>query len=87
VGQKLVEPFFESGESFFSSEGFVVTVSSDDEVGFEVVEVLVEVAEVIGAGHEVDFVGRPGEVADGEFVIGVVLMKKSFEVAEAAFGV
>ena len=48
---------------------------------------LIEVAEVVGTGHEVDFIGGPCEVTDGEFVIGVVLVEKGFEMAVAAFGI
>ena len=75
MGEELVEAFLKSGETFFACEGFIVAIGSDDEVGFKVVEVLVEVAEVIGTGHEVHFVGWPGEVANGQFVLWVVLVK------------
>ena len=69
MGQERVEALFEGGEAFFASERFIEAVGCDDDVGFEVGEVLVEVAEVVGTRHQVHFVGRPGEVADREFVI------------------
>ena len=87
VGEELVEAFLESGEAFFSTEGFIVAVSCNDEVAFEVVEVLVKVAEVIWAGHEIDFISWPGKVTNGELMLRMVLVEKSFEVTEAAFGI
>jgi len=87
VGEELVEAFLESGEAFFSTEGFIVAVSCNDEVAFEVVEVLVKVAKVIGTGHEIDFISWPRKVANGELMLWMVLVEKSFEVTEASFGI
>ncbi len=69
MGKERVEALFEGGDSLFVVERFIESVGRDDDVGFEVGEVLVEVAEVVGTRHQVHFVGRPGEVADREFVI------------------
>jgi len=46
--------------------------------------VLVEVAEIVGARLEVNFVGRPGEVADRELVFRETLVEERFEVAVTA---
>ena len=48
---------------------------------------LIEIAEVIGAWHEVDFVGWPGEISDGESVIGMMLVEEGFEMPVAALGI
>jgi hypothetical protein len=87
VGEELVEAFLKSGEAFLSTEGFIVAVGSNNEVAFEVVEVLVKVTEVIGTGHEVDFISWPRKVTNGELMLRMVLVEKSFEVTEAAFGI
>ena len=48
---------------------------------------LIEIAEVIGAWHEVDFVGWPGKITDGELVVGMMLVEEGFEMPIAAFGI
>ena len=50
-------------------------------------EVLVKVAKVIGTGQEIDFISWPRKVANGELMLWMVLVEKSFEVTEAAFGI
>jgi hypothetical protein len=45
-------------------------------------EVLIDVGEIGGAGGEVDCVGRPGEIADDELVLGKSLVEEGLEVAE-----
>ena len=87
MGQELIKAFLESGKAFFSAEGFIVAVGCNDEVAFEVVEMLVKVAEVIGTGHEIDFISWPSKVTNGELMLRMVLVEKSFEVTEAAFGI
>ena len=87
MGQELIKAFLESGEAFFSAKGFIVTVGCNDEVAFEVVEMLVKVAEVIWPGHEIDFISWPGKVTNFKFMLWIVLVEESFEVAEAAFGI
>ena len=87
MGQELIKAFFEVREAFFSAEGFIVAVGRNNEVAFEVVEMLVKVAEVIWAGHEIDFISWPGKVTNGELMLRMVLVEKSFEVTEAAFGI
>jgi len=85
VLEEGVEAVDEGLDSLRAGEGFVVAEGGDDEVRLEVEEVLIEVAEVVGTGLEVDLVGGPGEVADGELVPGEALVKEGFEVALAAF--
>jgi hypothetical protein len=87
VGEEFVEALLEGGEAFGAGEGFVVAVGGDDEIGFDEGEVLVEVGEVVGPGHEVHFVGGPGEVADDEFVVRVVLVEEGLEMTVAALGI
>ena len=48
---------------------------------------LIEITEVIGSWHEVDFVGWPGEISDGELVVRVMLVEEGFEMPIAAFGI
>ena len=85
VLEEGVEAVDEWLDSLRAGEGFVVAEGGDDEVRLEVEEVLIEVAEVVGTGLEVDLVGGPGEVADGELVPGEALVEEGFEVALAAF--
>lgn len=87
MGQELIKAFPEAREAFFSAEGFIVAVAGNDEVAFEVVEMLVKVAEVIWPGHEIDFISWPGKVTNCKFMLWIVLVEESFEVAEAAFGI
>ena len=87
MGEKFVEAFLKGGEAFGAGERFVVAVGGDDEVGFDEGEVLVEVGEVVGTRHEVHFVGRPGEVANDEFVVRVVLVQQGLEMTVAALGI
>ena len=53
------EKRFELGEAFFAFEALVEAEGGEDDVGFVLGEVLVEVAKAIGAGAEGDFVGGP----------------------------
>ena len=87
MGQELIKAFPEAREAFFSAEGFIVAVAGNDEVAFEVVERLVKIAEVIWPGHEIDFISWPGKVTNCKFMLWIVLVEESFEVAEAAFGI
>ena len=87
MGQELIKAFPEAREAFFSAEGFIVAVAGNDEVAFKVVEMLVKVAEVIWPGHEIDFISWPGKVTNCKFMLWIVLVEESFEVAEAAFGI
>ena len=87
MGQELIKAFPEAREAFFSAERFIVSVGGNDEVAFEVVEMLVKVTEVIWPGHEIDFISWPGKVTNCKFMLWIVLVEESFEVAEAAFGI
>ena len=59
MAQEAVEALFEFFESFSTGEGFVRSEGGNDQVRLEVVEVLVEVAEVGRSWLEVDLIGRP----------------------------
>ena len=87
VGQEGVETLAEVRQALRSGEGLVGAERSDDDVGLEIQEVLIEVPKVVGARLEVDFIGRPGEVADPELVLGKALVEQGFEVAEAPLGI
>ena len=65
----------------------IVAVGGGDDAGFDEGEVLVEVGEVAGTGHEVDLVAGPSEVADDEFVVRVMLVEEDLEMTVAALGI
>jgi len=71
----------EAWEAFGAVERFVESIGSEDDIGFDGREMLMNVAEVVGAGAQGDFIAGPGEGADDEVVLGEALVKEGFELA------
>src|SRR5207248_2767817 len=65
-------------------EGLVHAVAQEDDVGLDVGQVLVDVAEVERPWLEVDLIGRVAEVAERQAEVGPAHLKESFDVAELA---
>jgi hypothetical protein len=63
-------------------ERLVEAVGGQDHVGPAEGKVLLEVGEVVGPGSEIDFVGRPGERADDQFLVGKGRVEHGRHVAE-----
>lgn len=75
MSEKFVEALFKSSKSLLSRKRFIVAESSDNEISFEVVEMLIKIAKIIRPGHEINFISGPCQIAHREFVRWEMLVK------------
>ena len=83
AGLEVDQPGGEAGlediDGVDTGEGFVVAEGGEDDVDFFAGQVLFDRGEIVGARLQIDLVGRPGEVADDELVVGMSEVQEGFE--------
>ena len=75
MSEKFVEALVKSSKPLLSRKRFIVAESSDNEISFEVVEMLIKIAKIIRPWHEINFISGPCQIAQREFVRWEMLMK------------